>query len=65
MFVKFENTDVHIFKLRKGTIVWYVDDYYHIKSVYKNLDLQVKLVLEDSVGVEFDVSPQFVTWLES
>lgn len=64
MFVKFANTEVHIFKLKQGTIVEFGGDYYHIKHVHRTQDQRILLTLDGNYEDE-EVAPIHVTWLET
>ncbi len=66
MNVQFDNCEVPIWKLRKGTVVFYVDTYYHIANIYdlQNEDKNIELELENTHEQDFYVGSKNVTWLE-
>jgi hypothetical protein len=63
MEVKFENGPVPIYKLRKGILVKYEDDFFHIEYVYRDSAGHIKITLRGAFE-EVDVLPKFVDWLE-
>lgn len=62
MFVKFENKHVELYLLKKGTLVEFDGDYYHIQHVYKDESDKIRLVLNGAFE-DKEVFPSDVVWL--
>lgn len=63
MIVKFKNAEVPIYKLRKGAIVEFDGDYFHIQNVYNTVDQLLKVRIKGRY-TKFELLPKFITWLE-
>ncbi len=64
MNVKFANGEVPIWKLRKGTVVKFQEDYYHIISLATDNTENFGIHLGNYFDDEYLANSKDVTWLE-